>query len=698
MTKVLEPANSTGGATSLSPRLASDTAASAAGSFAAVSIIVIQVLLIARLIGRYQLESPSFYRIILIALGGFLVHHLLPLRFRLSFFVLLCLVAPFLVMGFDQDGHIYEPGLITAAWLVGIGLGITTICLLRIGYWWKVGLLISVGAVLAALRKGWIPAQSLSLIWPILGSMFMFRVIVYIYDTHHDAKQPGILNTIAYFFLLPNICFPLFPVVDFKSFYRNYYKTDPILIYQKGFAWMTRGIIHLLLYRFVYYNFYITSGMVASGTDLIHFLITNVLLYLRVSGEFHIVIGIMQLFGFDLPETNRLYFLASSFTDYWRRVNIYWKDFILKVFYYPAAFRLKKWGPTRSLVAATLFCFLITWLLHSYQWFWIQGNFPITGQDSLFWGLLGLLVTVNAVREARHGRQRSLTPPRKTWRSRASLALRTAATFAIVTILWSLWSSDSLDNWLWIWTCADWWTAFYGLIALGVIAVGAILFDTRWMAQLRISPGVARSPSSFKIREAFITGFLPLCILYAPTTGLISSRMPGAAQQLFSSLQNPRPTEVDEDALVRGYYENLMDISRSNPQLEQLLKQRPADWQHLEDTDIVRFTGDFRYHELVPSKRVVINGQTITTNSWGMRDREYTLEKPAGTFRIALLDASTAMGLGVNDNETFENVLEQMLNAHRPVGQYRSYEVLDFGVNGFSIVCDLMTLENKAMA
>ena len=44
--------------------------------------------------------------------------------------------------------------------------------------------------------------------------------------------------------------------------------------------------------------------------------------------------------------------LASSFTDFWRRINIYWKDFMLKVFYYPAVFRLKKLGATNAIIDA----------------------------------------------------------------------------------------------------------------------------------------------------------------------------------------------------------------------------------------------------------------------------------------------------------------------------------------------------------
>jgi len=97
--------------------------------------------------------------------------------------------------------------------------------------------------------------------------------------------------------------------------------------------------------------------------------LTGFLLYLRVSGQFHLIVGTLHLFGFHLPETHRRYLLASSFTDFWRRINIYWKDFMLKVFFYPVHFRLRRWGATKALVVSTLLVFAATWFFHAYQWF-----------------------------------------------------------------------------------------------------------------------------------------------------------------------------------------------------------------------------------------------------------------------------------------------------------------------------------------
>ena len=34
--------------------------------------------------------------------------------------------------------------------------------------------------------------------------------------------------------------------------------------------------------------------------------------------------------------------------------------------------------------------FVVSWLLHSYQWLWLRGEFPIRLADVLFWGIIGV--------------------------------------------------------------------------------------------------------------------------------------------------------------------------------------------------------------------------------------------------------------------------------------------------------------------
>ena len=66
-----------------------------------------------------------------------------------------------------------------------------------------------------------------------------------------------------------------------------------------------------------------------------------------------------------------------------------------------------------------------------------------------------------------------------------------------------------------------------------------------------------------------------------------------------------------------------------------------------------RERSDFLLRDIVPSMSTVLGGAPCTSNSLGMRDREYQKAKPANTYRIVLLGASNDMGTGVkNDRRT----------------------------------------------
>ncbi len=71
----------------------------------------------------------------------------------------------------------------------------------------------------------------------------------------------------------------------------------------------------------------------------------------------------------------------------------------------------------------------------------------------------------------------------------------------------------------------------------------------------------------------------------------------------------------------------------------------------------------------------------VHINSHGFRDREYTLEKPAGTTRIVVLGDSVIWGHGIVIEDTFAKQLEALLAQHFE----GHFEVLNFGVSGYSL-------------
>jgi len=633
----------------------------------------------------FEIESRAFLHLSILTFFGFALHYFLPLPLRLPFFLALSLAGIVLVFGLE-----------TASWLVALGLGLFGIAHLPLGYRARVGLLLATAGLLACLRVGWAPVPWSAAVWPILGSMFMFRMAVYLYDTKHEKQPAPWSQRLAYFFLLPNVCFPLFPVVDYKTFRRTYYDGERHQIYQVGMLWIVRGIVHLVLYRFVYYYCTIAPAEVASFGDLARYMLATFLLYLRVSGQFHLVVGMLHLFGFNLPETHHLFYLASSFNDFWRRINIYWKDFMMKLFYYPAYFKLRKRGPTTALVISTLIVFAGTWLLHSYQWFWLRGGFPITLQDGLFWAVLGGLVVANSLYEAKYGRARSLGRRTRTLAENLSLGLRTAGTFASICVLWSLWNSESVSEWLALWSAAargvpesgshSGWapTAFAAVIAGGTLGPP------------RRSPtgSTPRAAGKGFLRDAAraLGWIIPLCVIGLPP---VYTRLGSTVADAVDTLKRARLSDHDAAQLQKGYYEDLVRVDRFNSQLWEVYMNRPVHWEIIYETPAGRLTGDIAYIDLVPSVTTQFHGKAFTTNSHGLRDQEYALAKPPGTVRIAMIGSSHVVGEGVGDGETFEAKLEQLLDAASAPDAAPRYEVLNFGIGATTPLEILVRLERK---
>ena len=278
-------------------------------------------------------ESFGLVTITPVVFFGFCVHAWLPRRLQLPFFLALSICAIFLVLGASHG-----------AILVVLALALVGICHLPVPFSMRVAILALTGALLAALRSGWLDVPWGRTVLPVLAAMFMFRAIIYLYDLRTERQPSSIWMRLSYFFLLPNVCFLLFPVIDYRTFERTYYGEEAHRIHERGLRWILRGIVHLIAYRLIY--FYLTPN-VAQIQDLagvVAFVVSSYLLYLRISGHFHLIIGILHLFGFYLPETNHLYLFASSFTDCWRRINTYWTEFMKKIFYFPVFVRLRRRG------------------------------------------------------------------------------------------------------------------------------------------------------------------------------------------------------------------------------------------------------------------------------------------------------------------------------------------------------------------
>ena len=107
---------------------------------------------------------------------------------------------------------------------------------------------------------------------------------------------------------------------------------------------------------------------------------------------------------------------------------------------------------------------------------------------------------------------------------------------------------------------------------------------------------------------------------------------------------------------------------------------------------------EFTGTRLQPRHRFVFTSEGYSSNvinSRGLRDREHSLEKPTGTFRIAILGDSFSEAFQVSQDKTFWAVLERELQA-MPEYRDQTVEVINFGVSGFGTIQEWQMLEHYA--
>src|SRR5271157_6028184 len=123
----------------------------------------------------YNLEQPAFFRLACIVFGGFAISYWLPFRYKEVFLILLSLAGAYVLL---------TP--LVASILIAVGLLMFGIVRSGLDFRWRV---LALAAILCAFIYGrasgrfHVPGD----FWPVLGAMFMFRMIIYLYDVKHEA-------------------------------------------------------------------------------------------------------------------------------------------------------------------------------------------------------------------------------------------------------------------------------------------------------------------------------------------------------------------------------------------------------------------------------------------------------------------------------------------------------------------------------
>ncbi len=159
-----------------------------------------------------------------------------------------------------------------------------------------------------------------------------------------------------------------------------------------------------------------------------------------------------------------------------------------------------------------------------------------------------------------------------------------------------------------------------------------------------------------------------------------------ARPEALEALRDRSLNRADTERMERGYYETLLDAGRrldsplgdgENP----APTPAPAE-PSFEAGPLALPTSDVREFVLRPNLAETLRGGRWTTNSLGLRDREYAVPKPPGTVRVAMLGDSIGVGWGVDDGRGFEPLVEAALDARSRSSGGPAVEILNFSVPG----------------
>jgi len=625
-----------------------------------VSILIFQLLVIAWFIHHFNIEVPFNLPLLFpLVASASVVRLFIPSAYRQWFFVLVTTSALLIVISWLQ----------TLVFLI-LALSMIAICNLPIALKWRQLALIAFATFLAFCRLGYAPQWFASSTLTILVSMFMFRMLLFLYELKYQKDTAPIDTQISYFLMLPNVIFPLFPVVDYKTFQNGYLTKFDFERYQRGLYLIAKGVLFMFLYRLIYSFLLPERTTVDSPGQLAVFISTSYLLTIRLAGIFHFSVGILHLFGYQLPDIFRNHFFASSFSDLWRRLNIYWKDFIIKLFFNPLYFQLRAYGVKKAIFISTVLAFLITMFLHQYQTFWLTGVLKVQTKDLVFWGFFGINVALGSLYKTTNHNTQSL----QGW---FTLILKITVTFFLVSILWSIWASENLTQWLSLMAIASTISSAEALLVAAQLCL--LIAIVSYCCFLLQGTTFFNNQTLFKNLPVVLLALFIISFNQLTLDKLWFNKLtPNHIQSIYHFTLN----DLDIEQQQSGYYEEILSSSVFVAPVEvqtdvmQLAKR-------LDNSLIVKRSNGIFDRSFVANTQTSLKGISYEINRWGMRDKHYEKIAAPNTVRMAIVGGSIEMGWQIPKQKTFESLLEEQFN--QQTNDERLYEILNFSVYGHGI-------------
>ncbi len=266
-----------------------------------------------------------------------------------------------------------SPGHGSRQLLVGIGVAANLGVLIYFKY-----VAFAVGnfrALLGLTASPWLNLSTMVL--PLGVSFIVFEKITYLIDLYRGVAAPAaaLLDYLNYVLLFPKLLAG--PIVKYHDIaaqlvrpsYRYEDVRDGLIRFIHGFA--KKVLFADALAPVADRAFGLPRDALDTGTAWLGLLCFTLQIYFDFSGYSDMAIGLARMLGFRLLENFRDPYLATSFTDFWRRWHISLSTWIKEYLYIPLGGN--RVSEARS-YANLCFCFLLSGLWHGASW-----NFVLWG-------------------------------------------------------------------------------------------------------------------------------------------------------------------------------------------------------------------------------------------------------------------------------------------------------------------------------
>jgi alginate O-acetyltransferase complex protein AlgI len=280
-----------------------------------------------------------------------------------------------------------EPGHGRRKWLVGVGVAGNLAMLVYAKY--TAFAVVNLNALLGHLGGPLLAVPKIAL--PLGVSFIVFEKITYLVDLYRHKAKPAhsLFDYLNYVFLFPKLLAG--PIVKYHDISEQL--TQPTHTYEDvrdGLVRFIRGLAKKVLIAdalspVVDAVFNLDPGSLDTKSAWIGLACFTLQIYFDFSGYSDMAIGLGRILGFRLMENFNNPYLATSFTDFWRRWHISLSSWIKEYLYIPLGG--SRVSTARSYVNLCI-CFLLSGLWHGASWnFVIWGCFHgvILVADRAFW-------------------------------------------------------------------------------------------------------------------------------------------------------------------------------------------------------------------------------------------------------------------------------------------------------------------------